>query len=264
MEVLSHVGHELSARRGYDASVKQTGAGWEEAGRGRESRPRLVGTTSSDRVRRLAVFSQDHAWGHVSSPIRPGDRYYVEGPLEELERAGEWLDLPVFPDTLRLATKGPLAAPSSYSPPPDRARYGVPDAPRFTFVHGEAVLQGVALHRSPAGPSGGAGEPPPWAWSRGRVVGNDIFDVGSHRDLPRAADRVSLKSAIMSRTTITLHHIGVLTGAWASPSMVSQLCVAQPDPGRLADGHHVQRLPSSSTPHGTRDRNTRAVYTGAG
>jgi hypothetical protein len=179
----------------------------------------IVRIQAIDREKRTIAVAADYSYA-----VRPGDRYYVQGMLEELDAAGEWyLD---------------RDAGALYFWPPDGAREGVTvETPRlrtilelgagtawvtfrgFTFEEsdGTAIALTNTTHCLIAGNvirnagdyrgngvvvNGGAGN---------GVAGNDISGIGASGITIAGGDRVTLQAAGNYADNNYIHHIGVFS-----------------------------------------------------
>lgn len=176
----------------------------------------IVRIKTIDRDKRLITLA-----GNCSYPIRPGDRYYVRGLLEELDTPGEWYLDP---------RSGTL-----YFWPPDGAKNPTVYLPRFRniievgegaseitirgftfeFFDGSAIQLTGATRCLIAGNTirnGGDYTGSAIAVNDGRdnlVSGNDIYEVGSHAIAIGGGDRVTLTPANNVADNNHIHHTGV-------------------------------------------------------
>lgn len=176
----------------------------------------IVRIKTIDRDKRLITLA-----GHCSYPIRPGDRYYVRGLLEELDAPGEWYLDP--------------RAGTLYFWPPDGAKNPTVYMPRirniievgegaseiairgFTFEYfdGSAIQLTGTTRCLIAGNTirnGGDYTGSAIAVNEGRdnlVSGNDIYEVGSHAIAISGGDRVTLTPANNVADNNYIHHTGV-------------------------------------------------------
>ena len=176
----------------------------------------IVRIQSIDREKRLITLA-----GNCSYPIRPGDRYYVRGLLEELDAPGEWhWD----------SRSGTL-----YFWPPDGAKNPAVQLPRFRniieigkgateitirgftleYFDGSAIQLTGAVRCLIAGNTirnGGDYTGSAVAVNEGRdnlVSGNDIYEVGSHAISISGGDRITLTPANNVADNNYIHHTGV-------------------------------------------------------
>lgn len=171
-----------------------------------------------DRDTRTVTLVRD-----CSYPVRPGDRYYVQGLLEELDAPGEWyLDAkagtlyfwppkPQAPD--KTAVTAPLLKTILHLGP--GAAYVTFRGFTFECCEGTAValdktehclVAASVIHN--AGLYDGSGV----AINGGRengVAGCDIFDIGSHGVVLNGGDRVTLTPAGNFADNNYIHHMGV-------------------------------------------------------
>ncbi|MGC8639567.1 MAG: right-handed parallel beta-helix repeat-containing protein [Isosphaeraceae bacterium] len=164
-----------------------------------------------------------HLAADASYPIRPGDRYYFQGALEELDAPGEWF-LDRDTSTLYVWPPGPLDSGHEIVAPVVRTLISIePGTSYLTFrgftleaCTGEAISLYRTIHCTVAGCTiRGVGDYHHGAVGviegrNNRVVGNDIYDVGSHGIYINGGDRVSLTPAGNVAENNYIHHIGVL------------------------------------------------------
>jgi parallel beta-helix repeat protein len=157
--------------------------------------------------------------GDASYPIRPGDRYFFANALEELDAPGEW-----FLDGQGMVyfwPPAPLAGKTVYAPTM-RTILEVTGASHLVFrgltfecAEGDAVrfnqstncllagctIRNVGDYRGVGvGVNGGQGV---------RVVGNDIFEIGSSGIALSGGERKTLASAGHEAVNNYIHHVGV-------------------------------------------------------
>ena len=171
---------------------------------------------SIDRATRQVSLAND-----ASYPVRPGDRYYVQNLLEELDAPGEWyLDKRTW--TLYFWPPAPLEGRTVYAP---RLRNLVQIGPRAAFItlrnltmeccEGNAVelkdtsdcLVAACSIRS-VGDYHGSGVVVQGGRRNG-VVGNDIFEVGRDAVSLSGGDRPTLTPAENFAQNNYIHHTGV-------------------------------------------------------
>lgn len=177
----------------------------------------IVRIQSIDREKRTIALA-----GDCSYAVRPGDRYYVQGMLEELDAPGEWyLD---------------REAGALYFWPPDNAREGVAvQTPNlrtilelgtgtawvtfrgFTFEESEGtaisltntthcLIAGSTIRN--AGDYRGNGVAVNGGAANG-IAGNDIFEIGASGITIAGGDRVTLQAAGNYADNNYIHHTGV-------------------------------------------------------
>ena len=157
---------------------------------------------------------------NCSYPIRPGDRYYFQNALEELDTPGEW-HLDAKAGTLYFWPPGPLAGKAVYAPT-TRTILDLERTANVTFrgltiecSEGTAVtfrgttncvLAGCTIRN--AGDYNGSGVGVSGGLCNG-VSGCDIYEVGSHGVVLDGGDRKTLKAAENFADNNYIHHIGV-------------------------------------------------------
>jgi hypothetical protein len=177
----------------------------------------IVRIKSLDRATRTITLAAD-----CSYAIRPGDRYYVQGLLEELDAPGEWyLDTragtlyfwppegarsPLAVTVPRLATIveiGPGAADVTLRGFTFEASTGTAIALTGTKncrVAGNTIRNVGDYRGSGVAVNGGTGN---------GVVGNDIYATGSHGISLSGGDRITLTAAGNYADNNYIHHTGV-------------------------------------------------------
>lgn len=176
----------------------------------------IVPIKSLDPQQRLATLVAD-----CSYPIRPGDRYYVQNALEELDAPGEWY-LDRRSDTLYFWPPEPLASRAVYAP---TLRTIVSFGPGTAYVtlrgltleccDGTAVVLNQTDHclvggctiRN-AGDYSGSGAAINGG-THNRVAGCDIYEIGSHGISLSGGDRPTLTAADNAADNNYIHHVGV-------------------------------------------------------
>jgi hypothetical protein len=176
----------------------------------------IVRVKSVDPDKRRVTLAAD-----CSYPIRPGDRYYVQNLLEELDAPGEWY-LDKQSETL-------------YFWPPEHAESATVYAPRlrtiielgngtsyvtfqgltFEYFEGTAIALNATSHCTIAANTirdggdyrGSAVEVD--GGDHNGVVGNDIFEIGSNGIVISGGDRITLTSADNYADNNYIHHVGV-------------------------------------------------------
>ncbi len=177
----------------------------------------LVRIKSVDSEKRIITLA-----GQCSYPIRPTDRYYVQGLLEELDAPGEWyLDKTAGvlyfwpPDDVDPATMTVYA-------PTLRTILDLNQTSHVTFrgftiecCSGTAVVLRETTHCRIAGNTirgvgdyGGSGVAVNGGSENG-VVGNDIYDVGRDGIYLSGGNRITLAAANNYAENNYIHHMGV-------------------------------------------------------
>jgi hypothetical protein len=177
----------------------------------------LVPVASIDRDARLITLT-----GDCSYPIRPGDRYYVQGLLEELDAPGEWY-LDRRTGTLYFQPPGPTDGEVVAYVPTMRTLVEIgPGTQRVTLqgftleccegtavtlretedclIAGNTIRNVGDYHGSGVSVDGGR---------RNGVVGNDIHHVGHSGVSLSGGDRIALSSAENYADNNYIHHVGV-------------------------------------------------------
>ena len=176
----------------------------------------IVRIKSVDRAKRTVTLVAE-----CSYPIRPGDRYYVQNLLEELDAPGEWyLD---------------QKAGTLYFWPPADAKNVTVYAPRlrtilelgagtsyvtfrgftFQYFEGTAIeLRGASHCLLAANTIRNGGDYRGSAvqvdgGDNNGVVGNDIYEIGAHGVVIGGGDRIALTSANNYADNNYIHHTGV-------------------------------------------------------
>jgi hypothetical protein len=176
----------------------------------------IVPIRSIDRQKRKITLVRD-----ASYAIRPGDRYYVQNLLEELDSPGEWY-LDRRSSTLYFWPPKPLAATPVYVPTMRTILEFGPGAAHITFrgfilecSEGTAVTLRNTEHCLIAGCTirnvgdyHGGGVSIDGGFHNG-AAGNDIHHTGSHGVSIDGGDRKTLKSAENYADNNYIHHIGV-------------------------------------------------------
>ena len=177
----------------------------------------LVRIESLDRESRTIKLA-----GDCSYAIRPGDRYYVRNAFEELDAPGEWY-LDRGTGTLYFWPPDGTVNPEVYAPrlrtilQLDRGTANV-SFRGFTFedFEGTAIVLNQTEHCLIAGSiirNGGDYNGSGVAVNRGAhngVVGNDIYQIGSHGISLSGGDRVTLTAADNYADNNHIHHVGVV------------------------------------------------------
>ncbi len=161
--------------------------------------------------------------GECSYPIRPGDRYYVQNLLEELDAPGEWY-LDKQSSTLYFwPPDGAVESGLTVYAPRQRTILEVGKGTAyvtfrgFTFEYfaGTAISLTDTSHVTIAastirngGDYNGSGVSVNGGEENG-VVGNDIYEIGSHGVSIRGGDRITLTGAGNYADNNYIHHAGV-------------------------------------------------------
>ncbi len=178
----------------------------------------IVPVKAIDRATRTITLADD-----ASYPIRPGDRYYFRNALEELDAPGEWY-LDKATSTLYVWPPAPLDATHEIVAPVVGTLITIGRDTAFLTLRGftlesctgEAVSMRDTISCQVAGCTiRGVGDYHHGAVSvhggkHNRIVGNDIYDVGSHGVSVNGGDRVTLTPAENVADNNYIHHIGVL------------------------------------------------------
>ncbi len=176
----------------------------------------IVPIASIDRNTRKVTLA-----GDCSYPIRPGDRYYVQNALEELDSPGEWY-LDRSSGTLYFWPPRPLAGTPVYAPTMRTVIELGPQAEHIRLFgltieccDGDAVVLRDCRQCLVAGCTirnvgdyngnavvvdGGRGN---------GVFGNDIYEVGRSGVVVSGGDRVTLTPAENYADNNYIHHVGV-------------------------------------------------------
>jgi parallel beta helix pectate lyase-like protein len=184
----------------------------------------IVRIRSIDRGQRIITLA-----GNCSYPVRPGDRYYVQGMFEELDAPGEWYfdtrtgALYFWPPGRpggRLRARAPAL---QISAPRLRTILELGAGTEYVVFRGFTFEQsaGTAITLSntrhcliagniirQAGDYNGAGVVVNGGAHNG-VVGNDIYETGSHGISISGGDRISLAPAENYADNNYIHHTGV-------------------------------------------------------
>jgi hypothetical protein len=188
-------------------------------------RNNIIPIATIDRPQRIVTLR-----GDASYPIRPGDRYYVQNLLEELDAPGEWY-LDRRTQTLYFWPPARLKGKTLCAPTMRTLIEIGPGASHLTIrglvlecCEGTAVLlngasdclvagntiRAVGDYRSP-GVSVVDGK-------RNGVVGNDIYEVGQSAIMLTGGDHVTLTAAENYADNNYIHHTGVFykqgVGVW--------------------------------------------------
>jgi hypothetical protein len=158
----------------------------------------------------------------TSLGIRPGDRYYVQGLIEELDAPGEWC-LDPRTETLYFWPPGPLEEKGVYAPTirtliaiGNRASHITIRGLTLECCEGTAVTVDWASDcliagntiRNAGDYNGGAVMVN--AGQRNGVVGNDIYEIGRTAITLNGGDRITLTPAEHYAENNYIHHVGVL------------------------------------------------------
>lgn len=176
----------------------------------------IVPIAAIDREKRLVTLSDD-----ASYAIRPGDRYYVQNLIEELDAPGEWY-LDRASETLYFWPPGPLEGKTVYAPTL-RALVQLGQDTSHVTIRGLTLecCEGTAVSLENTndclvacntirnvGDYGGSGV----VISGGRhngAVGNDVYEVGSNGICVFGGDRATLTPAENYADNNYIHHTGV-------------------------------------------------------
>ncbi len=200
----------------------------------------ILGITSLDRTSRKMTLA-----GSASYEIRPGDRYYVRNLLEELDSPGEWyLDKSTW--TLYFQPPQDASEVTAFAPTLETivTMSGVSNVTLRGFTieccEGTAIkltdctgcrIVGCTIRNVGGRCSSGI---PAVSVSGGKdcgVVGNDIYEVGSHAISLSGGDRKTLTPAAHYADNNYIHHTGVFykqgvgvalsgVGNWASHNLI--------------------------------------------
>jgi parallel beta-helix repeat protein len=171
---------------------------------------------SVDRATRRVTLAND-----ASYPIRPADRYYFQNALEELDAPGEWY-LDKQTGTLYFWPPAPLEGKTVVAPTTRtilELGKGVAHLAIRGFILECAEGTAVTLRDTTncliaantirnVGDYNGSGVSVSGGFENG-VVGNDIFEIGSHGVSLSGGDRKTLTSAENYADNNYIHHIGV-------------------------------------------------------
>jgi len=178
----------------------------------------LVQVKSIDRDSRIITLA-----GDCSYAIRPGDRYYVQNVLEELDEPGEWY-LDKRTSTLYFWPPAPITPGSVYAPLLD-AMIDIQGASHVTLrgfmieaCDGNAIqlkdctdcVVAANTIRNVGGKANGGTSAVSVSGGRNcGVVGNDISYVGCNGISLSGGDRKTLAPADHYADNNTIHHVGV-------------------------------------------------------
>ncbi|HPD13346.1 MAG TPA: right-handed parallel beta-helix repeat-containing protein [Planctomycetota bacterium] len=176
----------------------------------------IVRIASIDREKRLITLA-----GDCSYPIRPGDRYYVQGLLEELDASGEWY-LDAKAGMLYFWPPEPLAGRPVYAPTLRTIIEIGKGAAHIAFqgftiecCEGTAVVLKDASDCLIAGNTirnvgdyGGSGVSVSGG-ARNGVVGNDLYEIGRDAISIGGGDCITLTPAENYADNNYIHHVGV-------------------------------------------------------
>jgi hypothetical protein len=186
----------------------------------------IVRIASVDAASRTVTLRSD-----CSYPIRPGDRYFVQGMQEDLDAPGEWW-LDATNSVLRFLPPGPLRGRAVHVP---AMRTLVELAPGASWIRIEGLVleccEGTAIVMKETtncvvaaseirtvGDYGGSGV----SISDGRsnsVFGCDIHHTGSHGVSITGGDRVTLTPAANTVENCYIHHVGNYHGQGVGVSL---------------------------------------------
>ncbi len=178
----------------------------------------IIRIASLDRQNRVATLA-----ANASYPIRPNDRYYLRNLFEELDTPGEWyLDKRTW--TLYFWPPGDIRTAEVYVPTLEtlvemhQASHIVIQGFTFECCEGTAIILRDTQNCLIAGNTifnvGGRCHPGDAAisvqnGSANGIVGNDIFEVGSHAIVLSGGDRTTLQAAGNYADNNYIHHTGV-------------------------------------------------------
>jgi hypothetical protein len=176
----------------------------------------IVRIQTIDRASRTMTLA-----GNCSYPIRPGDRYFVQGMKEELDAPGEW-HLDAREGALYFWPPDGDARPTVYAPALDTVIRFAPGAAYITmrgFTIEHSAKTAVVLDRAEhcliagntirnAGDYSGSGVAVNDGSHNG-VAGNDIYAVGAHGVAISGGDRRTLTAAENYADNNYIHHTGV-------------------------------------------------------
>jgi hypothetical protein len=185
----------------------------------------IVSIATIDHDKRMLTLRHD-----ASYPIRPGDRYYVQNLLEELDAPGEWY-LDRRTQTLYFWPPAPMKGKTVYAPTM-RTLIEIGQGVSHLTIRGLALecCEGTAVLLkgtedcliagntiSNVGDYSGSGVSVVDG-KRNGVVGNDIYEVGHSAIMLTGGDRVTLTSAENYADNNYIHHTGVFykqgVGVW--------------------------------------------------
>lgn len=176
----------------------------------------IVRLQSVDREKRRVTLA-----GDCSYPIRPGDRYYFQNALEELDAPGEWY-LDRKAGSLYFWPPAPLAGHAVYAPT-TRTILDLAKGTSFVTFRGFTLecADGTAVQLTQTtdcliagntirnvGDYNGSGVSVSGGLRNG-VVGNDISEIGSHGIYLGGGDRKTLTPAENYADNNYIHHVGV-------------------------------------------------------
>jgi parallel beta-helix repeat protein len=176
----------------------------------------IVRIAALDRGERQIKLAAD-----ASYPIRPGDRYFVQNLLSELDAPGEWY-LDKSTETLYFWPPAAGAEQSVFAPIARSIIEFAPGAAHITLrgftlecCSGSAIVLRGATDCLVAGNTiravgnyGGSGVVVEGG-ARDGVVGNDISETGSNGIVLSGGDRIKLTSAEHYADNNYIHHVGV-------------------------------------------------------
>lgn len=176
----------------------------------------IVRIQSIDSATRQITLAAD-----CSYSIRPGDRYYFQNALEELDSPGEWF-LDAKAGTLYFWPPAPLAGKPVYAPTTrtvlELAKTSYVTFRGFTIecADGTAISLNGARHCQLAGCTirnvgdySGSGVAVNGGEQNG-VVGCDLYDIGAHGIYLSGGDRKTLTPAGNYADNNYIHHMGVM------------------------------------------------------
>ncbi|MBM4153659.1 MAG: right-handed parallel beta-helix repeat-containing protein [Lentisphaerae bacterium] len=187
----------------------------------------IIRIASVDAASRTVTLKSD-----CSYPIRPGDRYFVQGMREDLDAPGEWW-LDVTNSVLRFLPPEPLRGRPVHAP---ALRTLVELAPGASSIRMERLVleccEGTAVvmrettncvlaasEIRTVGDYNGSGVSIAGGLSNA-VFGCDIHHTGSHGVSISGGDRVTLAAAANSVENCYIHHVGTWHGQGVGVSLV--------------------------------------------